>query len=164
MRITPHMRRQQESEGKCRQVAAEVGDPGQMARPFRIAGSGRERKRGHSCPRPPSANGAPHTSLGHRPRLPTQQSPQPCRGAPSRTDGTCRKRRGRGHSCPRPRTTNAQSSSHLSSDAAAVWKTPAPFLRPQPAPRAATAFSRLTGSVMECTSVPLRIRPSMPAS
>jgi len=35
-----------------------------------------------------SANGAPHTSLGQRPRLPMHQSRKPCRGAPCRIDGT----------------------------------------------------------------------------
>jgi hypothetical protein len=51
-----------------------------------------ESKRGLESPRsvPPasSANGAPHTSLGQRPRSRTRQSSKPCRGAPFSTDGT----------------------------------------------------------------------------
>ena len=49
----------------------------QMPRPLRI-----------DPPAVISANGAPHTSLGQRPRLPMHQSRKPCRGAPFRPDGT----------------------------------------------------------------------------
>jgi hypothetical protein len=49
----------------------------QMPRPFRI-----------DPPAVISANGAPYTSLGQRPRLPMHQSRKPCRGAPFRPDGT----------------------------------------------------------------------------
>jgi hypothetical protein len=51
-----------------------------------------ESKRGLESPRsvPPasSANGAPHTSLGQRPRSSMHPFREPCRGAPCRTDGT----------------------------------------------------------------------------
>ena len=137
MCITPHMRQQQDLQGKCRLAAAAVVDSRQKARPLGTRPHPRhprvpQRQRRALYQPGPTAQGTAH------------QSQKPCRGAPFQA-------------------TKGQTSSHLSSDAA-VWKTPAPFLRRQPAPRAATAFSRLAGSEIECTSVPLRIRPSIPAS